>query len=510
MPEWCEEVDRVGVAAVLAADAELQAGLRLAPEPRAHPDHLSDAGRVERLERRAVEDLDVDVAREHAALDVVAAEAERRLGEVVGAEREEVGDACDPVGLQARARQLDHRADLVDRPAPMLARRRARSARASARARARRRPAAPSPRCRVPATRARRRRTARAPASHTAPGTGSRAARRACRASGWPPAAARRGAARASPRAGCGARAGTRAAAGRAGAPSPGARPRLRRICSKSASCSGRSCSIAAARAWSSSAMITAAISGWRSPRNMCSVRHRPIPSAPSSIALRASLGRVGVGAHAERAQLVAPARAPSGARAETSGSTSGTSSVVIRPVAAVDRDRIAGVAARARRSAPRRPARSIVTVGGAGDRRAAHAARDERGVARLAALAREDAARGVEAGDVVGLGERAHEDHVASLARRPARPRRRSARSRPWPRRARPRRRVATTSKSAARVERRVQQRVERRRGRSSRSPPRGRAAPPRPRRRRSAQRPARGAWRCASAACRGAPPRR
>ena len=52
--------------------------------------------------------------------------------------------------------------------------------------------------------------------------------------------------------------------------------------------------------------------------------------------------------------------------------------------------------------------------VAGAGDGRAAHAARDERGVRRLAALGGEDALGGVEAGDVVGLGERAHEDHVA------------------------------------------------------------------------------------------------
>ena len=49
--------------------------LRLAPEPRAHPQHLPDAGRVDRLERRAVEDLRVDVAREDPRLDVVAREA---------------------------------------------------------------------------------------------------------------------------------------------------------------------------------------------------------------------------------------------------------------------------------------------------------------------------------------------------------------------------------------------------------------------------------------------------
>ena len=48
-----------------------------------------------------------------------------------------------------------------------------------------------------------------------------------------------------------------------------------------------------------------------------------------------------------------------------------------------------------------------------------AHAARDERRVAGLAALGGEDPARGVEAGDVLGLGERAHEDDVAAGGRR-------------------------------------------------------------------------------------------
>ena len=47
---------------------------------------------------------------------------------------------------------------------------------------------------------------------------------------------------------------------------------------------------------------------------------------------------------------------------------------------------------------------------------RLAHAAGDERRVAGLAALGREDALGGVEAADVVGLGERAHEDHVAAV----------------------------------------------------------------------------------------------
>src|SRR5512133_1377649 len=108
-----EEVDRVGVAPVLAADAERDVGLGLAAQPGAHAQHLPHARGVDRLERRAVEDLQVDVAGEDLALDVVAAEAQRGLREVVGAEGEEVGLLGDPVGQEACTRQLDHRPDRV-------------------------------------------------------------------------------------------------------------------------------------------------------------------------------------------------------------------------------------------------------------------------------------------------------------------------------------------------------------------------------------------------------------
>ena len=59
-----------------------------------------------------------------------------------------------------------------------------------------------------------------------------------------------------------------------------------------------------------SAAMIIARIFGWRSAAmNMCSVRQRPIPSAPNARARRASCGHIRVRAHAERAQLVGPAQ---------------------------------------------------------------------------------------------------------------------------------------------------------------------------------------------------------
>src|SRR5688500_11101351 len=56
-PRHVEEVDRVRVPAVLAADAELQVGLVLASDPRREAHEPADAGLVDRLERAAVDDL---------------------------------------------------------------------------------------------------------------------------------------------------------------------------------------------------------------------------------------------------------------------------------------------------------------------------------------------------------------------------------------------------------------------------------------------------------------------
>ena len=123
---------------------------------------------------------------------------------------------------------------------------------------------------------------------------------------------------------------------------------------------------------------------------------------------------RVGVGAHAEPADVVGPAQHALEALAAR---RLDQRHVVERhhAGAAVDRDPLSGgdhdVA-----DADRARAQVDVELAGADDRGAAHAARDERRVRGLAALGGEDAARGVEAGDVVGLGERAHEDHVARL----------------------------------------------------------------------------------------------
>ena len=147
----------------------------------------------------------------------------------------------------------------------------------------------------------------------------------------------------------------------------------------------------------------------------MCSVRHSPMPSAPKPARAARVLGRVGVGAHAERAQLVAPAEHGVEARVDVRRRRAARRRCVIAPV-------VPSIAIRSPSRRTRSPTRtsrawrSIVQVGGAGDRGAAHPARDERGVRGLAALGGEDALGGVKARDVVGLGERAHEDDIAAV----------------------------------------------------------------------------------------------
>src|SRR3954453_16228385 len=106
-----EEVDRLGIAAVLAADADLEVRPRLAGLVGRYLDQPPDALRVERLERAEAEDAEIDVTAEESALDVVAAETPAHLGEVVGAEGEELGGLGDLACGERRARDLDHRAD---------------------------------------------------------------------------------------------------------------------------------------------------------------------------------------------------------------------------------------------------------------------------------------------------------------------------------------------------------------------------------------------------------------
>ncbi len=110
-PGFVEQGDALGIAAVLAAHPNLELGLG-GPTPRgADLDQFADSGLVDGLERVALQQPLFEVGRHHPALDVVAAEAERHLREVVGAEAEEVRLLGDLVGPERGSWRLDHRAD---------------------------------------------------------------------------------------------------------------------------------------------------------------------------------------------------------------------------------------------------------------------------------------------------------------------------------------------------------------------------------------------------------------
>ena len=73
-----EEADRLGISAVLTADAELEVGaLACGRVSTAVRTSSPTPGLVDRRERRAVDDLLLDVARDDPTLDVVAREADR-------------------------------------------------------------------------------------------------------------------------------------------------------------------------------------------------------------------------------------------------------------------------------------------------------------------------------------------------------------------------------------------------------------------------------------------------
>ena len=108
------EAHRGGVAAVLAADADRSSASSAdLPALDRDPHQLADTFLVERRERVVREDAVLEVAGEELALGVVAREPERGLGQVVRAEREEVGVKRDLVRADAGPRELDHRSDEI-------------------------------------------------------------------------------------------------------------------------------------------------------------------------------------------------------------------------------------------------------------------------------------------------------------------------------------------------------------------------------------------------------------
>src|SRR6516162_8869223 len=85
-----EERNRGRVAAVLAADADLEIAAHLAAPLGAHAHKLADARLVDGDKWVPVEHLPLQIVGEDRCC-VVARKTEARLGEVIGAERKELG-----------------------------------------------------------------------------------------------------------------------------------------------------------------------------------------------------------------------------------------------------------------------------------------------------------------------------------------------------------------------------------------------------------------------------------
>src|ERR1700735_2377186 len=97
---------------MLAANAELDRRPGLAAPRAGDLDQLADAFDIDRNEGIALQDVLALVAAEETA-GIVARQAERGLGQIIGAEAEEFRTLGDLAGSQRRAWQLDHGADEI-------------------------------------------------------------------------------------------------------------------------------------------------------------------------------------------------------------------------------------------------------------------------------------------------------------------------------------------------------------------------------------------------------------
>ena len=106
------EFDAVRITAVLTADTELDVGLGLAAFGDGDLDELTDAGLVQSGEGVLLEDLVLGVGHQEAA-HVVTAHAESGLGEIVGAEAEELRRFGDLISRQCSTRHFNHGANEI-------------------------------------------------------------------------------------------------------------------------------------------------------------------------------------------------------------------------------------------------------------------------------------------------------------------------------------------------------------------------------------------------------------
>ena len=111
-PDIVAELDGRRIAAVFAADAAVQLGTSLTTKLDRHLHQLADADGIETGKRIGLVDLVRIVCGQELA-GIVTREPERHLRQVVGAEAEEFRLLRDIVRGERRARDLDHRADLI-------------------------------------------------------------------------------------------------------------------------------------------------------------------------------------------------------------------------------------------------------------------------------------------------------------------------------------------------------------------------------------------------------------
>ena len=93
-----EEADGLRIPTVLTAHAKLEVRALSTSFLHGELHQLPDARLVDRREWRRVDDLLLDVPGDDPTFDVVAGEAETALGEIIRAEREEVGVTGDLIG----------------------------------------------------------------------------------------------------------------------------------------------------------------------------------------------------------------------------------------------------------------------------------------------------------------------------------------------------------------------------------------------------------------------------
>src|SRR5580658_419466 len=106
------ERDRRRIAAMLTANPELEVSPRFAATLGSDTDEFADAVAVDRHEGIGRQDALRGINTEETR-GVVAADAEGRLRQIVGAERKEFRGLRNLAGLERRARQFDHGADLI-------------------------------------------------------------------------------------------------------------------------------------------------------------------------------------------------------------------------------------------------------------------------------------------------------------------------------------------------------------------------------------------------------------